>query len=362
MNIPSRLQKLREALGDNRLDAMLISSPENRRYLSGFTGSAGYLLISQSDAVLATDFRYVEQASRQAPRFRVERVTNALDWFVELATEVKGKRIGFEGQHMTVSTHQGLQKAISKADETDRPDLVVTNGLVDKLRATKDEEELGLIARAVEITDGALEAVTGVLRPGVTEGETAWELDKAMRERGAEGVAFPTIVAAGRNGAMAHHLPDDTVVRAGEPVVIDMGARYRGYCADLTRTIVAGEPDDTFRRIYKMVLRAQVEAEKQLRSGMTGAQVDAISRDIIADAGYGENFGHGLGHGVGLAIHEFPTLGAKSNDVVQDGMVFTVEPGIYVADWGGVRIEDVVVLENGRARVLSKAPKWQFDG
>ncbi len=362
MSIPSRLQKLREALVENHLDAMLISSPENRRYLSGFSGSAGYLLISQSDAALATDFRYVAQAGRQAPRFRVERVTSALDWFVKLATAMRAKRIGFEGQHMTVSTHQGLQKTISKADETDKPDLVMTNDLVDKLRATKDKEELGLIARAVEITDGALEAVIAGLVPGVTEGEIAWELEKAMRERGAEGVAFPTIVAAGRNGAMAHHLPGDTVVHAGEPVVIDMGARYRGYCADLTRTIVVGEPDDTFRRIYKIVLHAQVEAEKQLRSGMTGVRVDAISRDIMADAGYGENFGHGLGHGVGLAIHEFPTLGAKSNDVLEDGMVFTVEPGIYLADWGGVRIEDVVVLENGRARVLSKAHKLQFDG
>ena len=178
-----------------------------------------------------------------------------------------------------------------------------------------------------------------------------------MRERGAEGLAFDIIVGAGPNGALPHHLADDTVIRDGQPVVIDMGARYEGYCADLTRTIFVGEPDDTFAKVYGTVLRAQLAAEEKVRPGMTGAETDAISRDIIAEAGYGDSFGHSLGHGVGLAVHENPRVGPRAKDIIEDGMAFTIEPGIYLPEWGGVRIEDIVVMEDGRARDLSKATK-----
>jgi len=357
MSIPARLKKLRKAIQDKELDAILISSQENRRWLSGFTGSAGYLLITQGAAILGTDFRYTDQAAKQAPQFRVDRITRGTEWFVKQVAELKVKKVGFEGGHMTFDTHAAFLKAIADAPESDRWELVPTSDMVDKLRAVKDKEELKLLTRAIEISDEALVEVSKGLKPGITEAEVAWELEKAMRARGAEGLAFDTIVGAGVNAAMAHHRADETVIQAGVPIVIDMGAKYKGYCADLTRTVIIGEPDEQFRKIYGIVLKAQVEAEERVRTGMTGADTDKIARDIIADAGFGDFFGHSLGHGVGLAVHEYPRVGAKSPDVLEDGMLLTIEPGIYLSEWGGVRIEDVVVMEKGRARVISKAPK-----
>ena len=355
-----RVQRLRDRLRELEFESILISSADNRRYLSGFAGSAGYLLISAEDAVLATDFRYVEQAGEQAPDFRVERIGGDLDWFPTLAADVGVRRVAFEGQEMTVSFHQALEKAIERAGGPDRPELVPSNDLVDRLRAVKDEEEIGLLTRAVEIADQAIDTVAPTMEPGVTEAEVAWELEKAMREAGAESLAFDIIVGAGPNGALPHHRAGDQAIRAGDSVVIDMGARFEGYCSDLTRSFIIGPPDDKFRRVYDTVLRAQLAAEEGVEAGMTGAQVDAIARDIISEAGFEDNFGHSLGHGVGLAVHEYPRVGPKAEDVMQDGMVFTVEPGVYLSGWGGVRIEDIVVMEGGRARVVSKARKLEW--
>jgi Xaa-Pro aminopeptidase len=265
--------------------------------------------------------------------------------------------LGFESQNVTVATHSALTKAIGEAGGAGRPELVSTSGIVEKMRAFKDREELALLTRAIEISDEAFEEISAAIEPGVTEREVAWKLEKAMRERGAENIAFDVIVGAGPNGALPHHRADDTVIKAGEAVVIDMGATYEGYCSDLTRTIVLGEPDETFRRVYETVLQAQVEAEERVTAGTTGAETDAISRSIISEAGFGDNFGHGLGHGVGLAVHESPTVAPRSEEPLEDGMAFTIEPGIYLSGWGGVRIEDIVILENGRARVMSKAAK-----
>ena len=357
MSTTDRLSRLREVLKERELDAMLVSSAENRRYLSGFAGSAGYLFVSHSEAVLATDFRYVEQAGRQAPDFRVERTGASLSWLPEIAAAAGVGRVGFEAQDMTVDTHSAFVKAVQEAESSDGLTLVETRELVDGLRATKYDEEMALLTRAIEITDAAFVEVSQAVRPGVTEAQVAWDLERSMRERGAEGLAFDIIVGAGPNGALPHHRADDTVLHDGQPVVIDMGAKYEGYCADLTRTIFVGEPDDTFGKVYGTVLRAQLAAEDRVRPGMTGEEVDAISRDIIAAAGYGDSFGHSLGHGVGLAVHENPRVGPRAKDVIEDGMAFTIEPGIYLPEWGGVRIEDIVVMEDGQARVLSKAPK-----
>lgn len=356
MSISNRIEALRQVLQQEELGAMLVSSDENRRYMSGFTGSAGYLLVSQSDAVLATDFRYVEQAEGQAPEFRIERITGG-GWLPGLAKEVGAGRIGFESEDVTVARHVAMEKSISESDVVGEVSLVATTDLLERMRGTKDQGEIELLTQAIKITDEALDEVEPSVKPGVTEGEIAWELEKAMRERGAEAMAFDIIVGAGPNGALPHHRADSTVIREGDAVVIDMGAQYEGYCADLTRTVLVGEPDETFWKVYNTVLEAQLAAEEQITAGMTGTEADAIARDLIAEAGYEENFGHSLGHGVGLAVHEYPVLGTKSEDVLEDGMVFTVEPGIYLSGWGGVRIEDVVVLENGRPRVVSKARK-----
>ena len=359
MDTTARIERLRGALGENEIDAMLISSPENRRYLSGFTGSAGYLLISEAAQVLVTDSRYTEQAEKQSAGYRIERMTagQGWKWLPELAHEAGLTRVGFEASDVSVAAHSAFRKAIEEHEDSSGPALVETSDLVDKMRAVKDRDELEILTKAVEVTDQALESVAATVEPGVTEGEIAWELEKSMREQGAEGLAFETIVATGPNGALPHHLADETPLREGQAVVIDMGAKYDGYCADLTRTILVGEPDEKFAEVYGTVLRAQIEAEERVRPGMTGQEVDAISRDIIADAGYGDNFGHSLGHGVGLAVHEYPRVGPTAEDAIEDGMVFTVEPGIYLSGWGGVRIEDIVVMENGRARVLSRASK-----
>ena len=357
MGTSDRLARLRAALEERRLDALLVSSDHNRRYLSGFTGSAGYLLVSDDDAVLATDFRYVEQAGQQAPGFRVERIGAKADWLPRLAGELGVGRIGFESQDMTVATHSALLNALREASDGERPRLFKTNDLIERIRAVKDPIELDLLQRAVDIADEALAEIAPTIQPGVTEEEVARRLERSMRERGAEGPSFETIVAAGPNGALPHHRADGTVIQDGQAVVIDMGALYNGYCSDLTRTVVVGSPDEKFKRVYGTVLRAQLAAEEAAGSGMPGQEVDAIARDIIKEAGHGEEFGHSLGHGVGLAVHEFPHVGPRAEDVIEDGMVLTIEPGIYLSGWGGVRIEDMVVMENGRARVMSGSKK-----
>lgn len=360
MSVRDRLSQLRDALRGERLDSMLVSNGDNRRYLSGFTGSAGYLVVTEADAVLATDFRYIEQAGRQASDFRVHRIGGKADWLPKLAAELTVQRMGFEAQDLTVSTHAALVKANREAENGARLRLVRTNDLVDRLRAKKYPEELELLQRAVDIADEALDEIAPTIEPGMTEESIAWRLELAMRERGAESVSFDTIVGAGPNGALPHHRADDTVVQQGQAVVIDMGCIYEGYCSDLTRTFIVGAPDDEFKRVYDKVLEAQLAAEEKIETGMTGQDVDAVARDIIKNAGHGEDFGHSLGHGVGLAVHEFPHVGPRAEDVIEDGMVLTIEPGIYLSGWGGVRIEDMVVMENGRARVMSRAKKLEF--
>lgn len=351
------------------LDGLLVSSPvedtfknvgANRRWLSGFTGSVGFLLVTQEAAFIAVDFRYYEQAQREAPDFTLFPASGPLStWFASLLGEAKlsGKKLGFQAGDITVATYQTITKTVKGMPASDRPKLLAAPPLVEQLRAVKSAEELAAIQRAVDLTDEAFVAAAERIEPGWTDTQAAWEIDKYIREHGGEGVAFNTIVACGPWAAMPHAYPRDEKIKGGEPIIIDMGARVDGYCADLTRTLFLGEPDEQFRKIYDVVLTAQLTAAALIREDMTGEQAHMLAYNVIAEAGYGENFGHGLGHGVGLQPHESPRLARTSKDVLADGMVFTIEPGIYVSGWGGVRIEDIAVLENGRARVLSKAPK-----
>ena len=261
---------------------------------------------------------------------------------------------------MTVGTHTAFLKAVTEAYGDDSLTLVETSDMIDKIWATKYEEELALLIRAIEITARALDEIGPAIVPGMTEAQVAWDppLTPLWDLRL---VAIHSLLASLPFALPLCLFADDTVIRDGQPIVIDMGAAYEGYCADLTRTIFVGEPDGTFKKVYSTVLRAQLAALEQVRSGMTGEETDAISRDVIVEAGYGDAFGHSLGHGVGLAVHEYPRVGPRASDVLADGMVFTIEPGIYLPDWGGVRIEDVVVMESGRARVLSNAAKMDVD-
>lgn len=352
-----RLEALRDRFDTAGVDGVLISAPENRRYLSGFTGSSGFLLVTRDEAVLATDFRYVEQAAQQAPDYRVQKVAGRITGLAELIARINVGRLGFESDHMSVADHDALSESLQPASPSSPLDLVATTGIVDDLRAVKEPTELAAIEKAVEIADDALGRVAPTIEPGMTESHVAWEIEKAMRELGAEAIAFDIIVGAGANGALPHHRADDTVIKPGDSVVIDMGATYEGYRSDLTRTFAVGEPDDDFHKVYDTVLGAQTAAEEAVRPGMEGQELDAVARDFIAEAGYGEHFGHGLGHGVGLAVHERPRVAPASRDLLEEGMVFTIEPGIYLPGWGGVRIEDVVTLENGRARVLTRSGK-----
>ncbi|MCK4273994.1 MAG: aminopeptidase P family protein [Dehalococcoidales bacterium] len=356
----NRLQKLREKFAEKEIDAVFITQSENRRYLSGFDGTAGFLLITEKKAVLATDFRYIEQASREAPDFEILRIaSNIADWFPGLVGDSGIKRPGFEAADVTFNFHRQLSDALKKKKVAAR--LVPVNSLVESLRAVKEAEEIDLIMKAVAITDTAFECIEGAIKAGMTEKQVAWELEKALRENGSQALPFEIIVASGPQAALPHARPSDRVINDGEPVMIDMGAKIGGYASDLTRTIYVGVPDDTFKKVYNTVLDAQTEAMSIIGAGMTGQQADNAAREIIDKAGYGEAFGHSLGHGVGLAAHELPRLGPGSEETLAEGMVFTVEPGIYLPGWGGVRIEDTVVMEQGKVRGLSQARKAKYD-
>lgn len=349
-----RLERIRVRLSDEGLDWLLVSGPENRRYLSGFTGSSGYLLISQEEALLATDFRYFQQVQEQAPAYTLAKMQGGT---VESLASIlqqhvaEGARLGFEAEHLTVALYEKLRGAVGAAQ------WVPTQGLVENLRAVKEPGEIQAIRRAVALADEVLEAILPTLRPGMTEKEVAWRLESAMRERGAEKVSFDLIVASGPNGAKPHAVTSDRPLGKGEPIVIDMGCVVDGYCSDLTRTIVLGEPDGRFRDLYDLVLRAQRAAEEGIRPGMTGREADALAREVIDAAGYKEEFGHSLGHGVGLEVHELPRLSALAEEPLQEGMVFTVEPGVYIPGWGGIRIEDMAVLQRDGVEVLTACTK-----
>ena len=351
-----RLRRLRTSIGERELDALLISQPENLRYLSGFTGSSGWLLISGQNAILATDFRYVEQAKGESPGFEIVQIKQELhDWLPGLVSDLGWHRLGFEANFISYDGYHKLGEA-TKIKQINLQ-LVPTTGIVEQLRSTKAPEELGFITKAVELADAAFQEAKAIIRPGMREKEIAWEIEKILRQEGSEGIAFEIIVASGPNSALPHARPTERMIRSGEPLLIDMGARISGYCSDLSRTLFLGKADRPFREIYDIVFKAQATAIEEVESGMDASQADRLARSIIEQAGHGDEFGHGLGHGVGLAVHEFPRLGLGSSDLLADGMVFTIEPGIYLVGQGGVRIEDMVVLENGKARVLTRASK-----
>jgi Xaa-Pro aminopeptidase len=353
----NRAQRFRERLADEQIDAALVTTGGNKRYLSGATGS-GTLLVTAQRALLATDSRYWEQAAKQAPDFELVKAQGGMkDWLIPVLKETPVRTLAFEANNVSYAAYERLKSAIEDLPPGQRPVLKPSYDLTEGLRVYKDAEEMAVITRAVEMADHAFEAVAAALRPGVTERQVAWELEKNMREQGADGPSFGIIVASGPNAAMPHHRPTDRPIAMAEPIVIDMGARLHGYCSDLSRTVILGEPDAQFTKVYSIVLAAQETAIAAVQAGMTGHDADRLARDIIDKAGYGEQFGHGTGHGVGLDIHEDPWVSRNQDNVLRDGMVFTFEPGIYIPGWGGVRIEDMVVLEGGVSRDLTRAHK-----
>lgn len=349
-----RLRKLRQRLLDASVEALLITDPANRRYLSGFTGSAGTLIISQDRALLATDFRYYERVKTQAPEFElVELQNNLTDVLPGLVDDLDVRLLGFESENVTMAQYDQWTNALAKDVQ-----FVATTGVVEALRATKDEQELKNLQQAIELTDAAYAHIAEYIQPGMTERQIAWELEQFVRSRGADKMAFVT-VAAGPNAAMPHAVPSQRPVQIADPIVMDMGALMSGYHADLTRTVVMGKGGDKYQKIYNIVLEAQKTALQGIRPGMTGREADALARDVIQNAGYGEFFGHSLGHGLGLVVHESPWLShrPRGDNILEPGMVFTIEPGIYLPGEFGVRIEDVALLREDGLQVLSKAAK-----
>ena len=351
-----RLSRLRAGLTEDSLDGFLVSDLGNVQYLSGFTGSPGdaWLLVSQNVSLLATDSRYWEQAEKQCPGFELVKIKTRLDAVLPAMLErVEGKRVGFEADRVTVDLYDRWLRPLSGYE------WVPTTGLVRGLRATKDSQEVELVRDAVALADQSLAHGLRNARPGMTERELAWIMETYMRTHGAQKVSFDFIVAAGSNGAMAHYLAADTPLPLGEPIVIDMGAKLNGYCSDLTRTVCLGDPlePERFWDVYNTVLAAQQRAEAEIRAGMTGVEADALARQVIGEAGYGDYFGHGLGHGVGLEVHETPRVSYLSEDTLHAGNLITVEPGIYITGWGGVRIEDIVLVTEDGVEVLTQSPK-----
>lgn len=354
-----RIRQLRETFSSANIDGLLVTGGTNRRYMSGFTGSAGMLLITEDEALLLTDFRYVEQVKQQAPAFTLVQYEQPYKTLHERLARYKGRRIGFESHKVTVDQLEQIKNTGVGEGVTAAPvEWVPVKGFVEQLRGQKSDDELALLQTAIDIADKAFESILNELRPGVSEREIAWKLEVFMREQGAESLSFPPIVASGPNGALPHARPSDKPLAAGEFVTMDFGCTWKGYCSDITRTVFIGEPTEDDRALYDLVLRAQEAGVRAVKPGTVAKDVDAVARTIIAEAGYGEYFGHGLGHGIGMDVHEeIPRLSKQGEVVLAPRMVASVEPGVYLPGQGGIRIEDLVVVTEDGCRVLTKSPK-----
>lgn len=352
----TQLALLRKLMAENELDGLLVSKPENMFYLSGFTGGEGHLLITQAQSFIAVDFRYYEQAENESPEYTLCKVTNGMSrWLPELLSSEHIRRLGFESFYITFEEYSKLKTALSEGGL----DILLTEtaDLAGKLRQIKSEKEIDDIKQAAAIGDAAFSALPSLLKPGITEQQLAWGLEKFMRNRGSQSMPFEIIAATGANSALPHARTRPAAVVCGQPLLMDYGAKVNWYASDMTRTVLQGKADSQFKKIYDIVLAAQQKAIDQITSGMTGQEADAIAREVIEKAGYGANFGHSLGHGVGLEVHEAPRLSPRSADILEDGMVFSIEPGIYLPGWGGIRIEDTCTLKNGKIELLSKSDK-----
>lgn len=344
--ILSTLKKIRHYLEEQQLDSMIITSPYNRRYISKFTGSAGFVIITPNEALLITDFRYVEQAEKQAKEFTIiEHKADAIEEINVQLTRLQVERLAFEAEHMTVAEFRHYETKL-------QCELVATKGVIEQFRMFKTAEEIAILKDAAKIADDAFEHILSYIHPGVREIDVANELEYFMRKQGATSSSFDIIVASGVRSSLPHGIASEKVITSGELVTLDFGAIYNGYCSDITRTVAVGDISDQLTEIYKVVLTAQEKAVAAIKPNMTGIEADAIARDYITASGYGDYFGHGTGHGLGLEVHEEPRLSPRSQAQLEVGMVVTVEPGIYIPNLGGCRIEDDIVLtETGNERL-----------
>jgi Xaa-Pro aminopeptidase len=358
----ARIRKIREVMSARGIDVLMVSIEENRRYLSGFTGedhqydeSAGTLLISADQLILATDSRFELQAVEESPLFDVVIYRKGLSKELPgLVERLKVRNLAVESARISVHQYEEIKKELDDAGHG--VNLVPMVDLVEQFRLIKSSSEIDQTRKAVDLAEAAFSEVVQTLCSGMTEKQIAWALESAIRQGGADGLSFPVIVAAGPNSALPHAIPSDRPVKDGEPILFDWGVRLGGYCSDTSRTVILGEPDQNFLQVFNTVLEAQQMAIEAIRAGANSKVVDAVARDHIGSRGYGDKFGHGLGHGTGLAIHEGPRLSPLKETILEPGMLVTVEPGVYLPHWGGVRIENQVVVEADGARVLNRLP------
>ncbi len=354
-----RRELVRKLLRSKKLDALLVTAEKNVAWLTGFTGDSTWLIVTQNGEQLLSDSRFTTQIEEECPgvasfiRESTERLSDVA------VAQLKGhgvERCGFEGHALTWETANSLQSHASEGFWT------AVNWEIEQLRAIKDKDEIAEIRSAIRLAERGFEYFKAILTPQQTERQLAALLEQAMREFGAVGCSFPAIIAVGDRAALPHYRPGDITVTQSSTLLIDWGARTRsGYVSDLTRTLLTGKKDKTYERVYKTVLEAQQRAIEAIAPGVLCRDVDAVARQIIQKAGYGKNFGHGLGHGIGLDVHELPRLAGSSGTVLKPGMVVTVEPGIYLPGWGGVRIEDDVLVTRDGFEVLSSTPKGWND-
>ncbi len=365
--IATRLERFRNILSRNTIDTFMVLIEENRRYLSGFTGedtqfdeSAGALFITATDLMLATDSRFDVQAGSEAPGYEIvchkQGLVKALPHILDA---LKTKRLGFESVRLSCLQYEKITGEINARDLD--VELVPCNEIIENLRIVKEPPETAAIRKALAIAESVFEKLVPTLKPGMTESSVAWEMEKAMREAGAEALSFPSIIASGPNSALPHAIPGPRKLMAGEPLLFDWGVKRGGYCSDISRTVILGRADETFTKVYRTVLEAQALAIDAIKPGVSTKAVDDIARNHINRMGFEGRFGHGLGHGVGLAVHEPPRLSPLSETVLEPGMVVTVEPGIYLPEWGGVRLENLVAVTENGAEVLNGHDLAGFD-
>lgn len=345
-----RLKNIYGRLEQERLDGLLVSLPANITYLTGYPSRDSYLLASRQANIYFTDSRYAEESKKALTSLAETRVANGsvFNLIAKTTIELGLKRIGFEERYLAFAEYKKIAGYLGKNAE-----LVPTHSLIEECRQIKDKEELKKIREAVRITGLTLKFARKLIKPGKTEIQIVGELERFIRYQGAEGPSFPIIVASGPNSSFPHHIPGSRKLRNNEPVLIDIGVDYLGYKSDLTRVIFLGKINALAQRIYRIVLDAQRKALEEVKSGMKLSDIDESGRKYIAKEGYGKFFGHNIGHGVGLEVHELPHVSAKDESFLKEGMVFTIEPAIYLPGKFGIRIEDMVLVKKGRGEVLS---------
>jgi len=347
----SRLKAARKIMDSSHLDGVLFSSLENIRYFCGFTGSDGTLVITQKDSFFLTDSRYWTQSEEEVKESQIIHYKKKMEGIFSLLFDLKLRKIGFESAFLTFSAHQFLlERSANEAK------LIPLEDELKNLRAIKDDQELALLRTAIEIASNAFLHILGRLKEGVLEREIALEMEWFMKRKGAEALGFDIIIASGKRSVLPHGKASGKRIEKGDFILIDFGSGFQGYHSDQTRTVVCGNPSLEQQKIYQIVKEAHDKAIEKVRPGIPICEVDGAARDHIRNRGYGEYFGHGTGHGIGLAVHEDPVVNSENKGLIQEGMVFTIEPGIYIPDWGGVRIEDMVLVTPHGVELLTYLP------